>query len=177
MDQGGLGVPNLLFYHYAFSLRHLVHWALPPERAPPWFGLESPLCNPLPPMHYITTKLSLEAQSHPIISHLQWVWKRMAFIFNFNANLHTAASIWTNPKLCIGKSPFLWKPWVDRGLLTLWSWGYTQILFWYQDTIPPTPESVLEVLTTQTPVTAHIRVSFNTTPHCKLPHTNNEHFW
>ena len=34
VDQGGLGVPNLLFYHYAFSLRRLVHWALPPERAP-----------------------------------------------------------------------------------------------------------------------------------------------
>lgn len=110
MDQGGWGVPNLLFYHYAFSLRH-------PREHPS--GLKSPLCNPLPPMHYIITKLSLEAQSHPIIAHLQWVWKKMAFILNFVANLHTAASIWPNPKLCIGKLPFLWKSWVDNRILAL----------------------------------------------------------
>ena len=119
VDQGGLGVPNLLFYHYAFSLRHMMHWALPPERAPPWFNLESSLCNPLPPMHYITTKLSPVIQTHPIILHIQWVWKKMAFIFKFNAHLHNAASIWLNPKLCIGKLPFLWRSWVDRGILVL----------------------------------------------------------
>lgn len=37
--------------------------------------------------------------------HLHCVWKKMAFPLNFNANLHTAGSIWNNPKLCIDKSP------------------------------------------------------------------------
>lgn len=29
-----LGVPNLTLYHYAFCLRHIIQWALPPERTP-----------------------------------------------------------------------------------------------------------------------------------------------
>lgn len=107
----------MLLYHYAFGLRHLLHWALPPERAHPWYTLELPLCDPLPPIQYISTNLSPEAQSHPSISHLQW--KRMTIIFKFDANLHNTASIWANPKLCIGKSPFLWRSWVDRGILVL----------------------------------------------------------
>ncbi|KAJ8375592.1 hypothetical protein SKAU_G00061720 [Synaphobranchus kaupii] len=50
----------------------MVHWTLPPERAPPWFDLESPLCSPFAPMLYISIKLSPEAQTHPILSHMQW---------------------------------------------------------------------------------------------------------
>lgn len=34
VSAGGLGLPNVLYYYYAFSLRHLAHWALPPQRAP-----------------------------------------------------------------------------------------------------------------------------------------------
>ncbi len=40
VEKGGLGLPKLLFYYYAFGLRHLAHWALPPERAPPWHNIE-----------------------------------------------------------------------------------------------------------------------------------------
>lgn len=36
VDQAGLGMPKLLYYYYAFNLKHLAHWSLPPERAPPW---------------------------------------------------------------------------------------------------------------------------------------------
>lgn len=32
VNQGGLGVPNLLFHHCAFSFRHMMHWVLPPDR-------------------------------------------------------------------------------------------------------------------------------------------------
>ena len=35
VNSGGLGLQNLVYYYYAFNLRHLAHWALPPERAPP----------------------------------------------------------------------------------------------------------------------------------------------
>ena len=44
----GLGFPNVLYYRYAFSLRHLAHWALPPESAPPWYNIEQSACAPLP---------------------------------------------------------------------------------------------------------------------------------
>lgn len=42
VDQGGLGIPNLLLYHLAFGLRHMIHWSLPPERAPPGIPLRAP---------------------------------------------------------------------------------------------------------------------------------------
>ena len=37
VDQGALGIPNLLLYHFAFGLRHMIQWSLPPERGL-WFG-------------------------------------------------------------------------------------------------------------------------------------------
>uniref|UniRef100_A0A3Q1G672 Reverse transcriptase zinc-binding domain-containing protein n=1 Tax=Acanthochromis polyacanthus TaxID=80966 RepID=A0A3Q1G672_9TELE len=119
-ESGGLGVPNLSLYHCAFSLRHLTHWALPPERAPPWIHLENYLRNPLPPLHLATTKLSPKFQKHPIVSFLQYVWKRAAAILGFNSHLHSQASIWLNPSLCIGKSPFIWNLWVEKGIFTLY---------------------------------------------------------
>lgn len=106
-------------YHYAFSLKHMIHWALPPERAPPWFGLESTLCSPLPLVHLITTKLPSEFQMHPVVSFLQYVWKRVAIILGFKSHLHSLASVWLNPSLCIEGSPLIWKVWVDKGIFTL----------------------------------------------------------
>lgn len=75
------GVPNLVFYHYLFS--HLMHYLL--RKHPPLFGT---LC--VTHFHLCVTSLVSFHQSHsPIISHLRWVWKRIGFLFNFNANLHT----------------------------------------------------------------------------------------
>ncbi|XP_038559289.1 uncharacterized protein LOC119891591 [Micropterus salmoides] len=119
VDKGGLGVPNLLFYHYAFTIRHMAQWSLPPERAPPWFHLESAVSSPLTPIACISAKLAQQYQSHPILSHIQWVWKRVAKILKFDPYLHQAAGIWLNPKLCINKSPFLWKLWLQKGIRVL----------------------------------------------------------
>lgn len=73
VEEGGLGIPNSLLYYYAFGLRHLAHWCLPPERAPPWFHIEKDLCDPLPPIHLITVALPKEAQTHPILTNMQWI--------------------------------------------------------------------------------------------------------
>ena len=62
---------NVLFYHYAFRLKHLAHWSLPPERAPLWFHIESTYFAPLTPMNCITTSLASQKQLHSIISHIQ----------------------------------------------------------------------------------------------------------
>lgn len=80
IDSGDLGVPNLSLFHYAFSLRHMIHWALPPERAPPWFDLEGYLCRPLTSVHLITTKLPSKYLTHLVVSFLQYVWKKVAAI-------------------------------------------------------------------------------------------------
>ncbi len=119
VDQGGLGIPNLLLYHLAFGLRHLLDWSLPPERAPPWYTIESSLCKPLQPIHSVTTKLTVKEQTHPILSHMQWLWKRVAAMCKFDPHRHLSASIWLNHKLCIGNSPVFWKLWYDRGIKVL----------------------------------------------------------
>ena len=119
VDRGGLGIPSLLLYHYAFTMRHMVQWTLPPERAPPWFSLESALCAPLTPIECLTTKLDSISLSHPIMSHIHWVWRKIARMFEFNPLLHWSAGIWDNPKLCIGRKPFLWDPWYQRGIKIL----------------------------------------------------------
>lgn len=119
VDKGGLGLPRLLFYHYAYNFRQLVQWALPPERAPPWYVLEQSVYPLIPPLLYISAKLPAAERSHPIISHLQGVWKKVSRIFQINPYLGLSAGIWANPKLCIGRSPFVWKEWIDKGILTL----------------------------------------------------------
>lgn len=107
VDQGGLGIPNLLLYHYAFSMRHLAHWTLPPERAPPWFQIENYLCDSLPLIYFTTAQLPETASDHPIFLHLRWVWKRLSSIFKCNFYLNPSASIWLNPRLLIGKKNVL----------------------------------------------------------------------
>ena len=87
----------------------MAHRFLPPERAPPWFALESGLCDPLSPVHFITAKLPSEVNTHPVVSHLQWTWRRVTQVHGVSPHLHLRAGIWFNPKLRIDKEPFFWK--------------------------------------------------------------------
>ena len=115
----GLGFPNLLYYYYAFSLRHLAHWALPPERVPPWYNMEQSVRAPLPLIHCLSTNLSKEMKAHPVISHLQRAWKRVSGLMKFDPYLNSASTIWRNPKFNINKKTFIWKEWVEKGILRL----------------------------------------------------------
>ncbi|KAL2085077.1 hypothetical protein ACEWY4_018397 [Coilia grayii] len=119
VNQGGFGIPNLLLYHYAFCLRHLVQWSLPPERAPPWYTAEAYCCPDLPLVTYLSATLPPAVQNHPVIACLKDVWRKTAKILDFNTFLNRSASIWYNPSLRIGKSSFYWKEWVQRGIITL----------------------------------------------------------
>lgn len=119
VSQGGLGIPNLLLYHYAFCLRHLAQWSLPPERAPPWYTAEAHFCPDLNLTLYLSATLPPTAQNHPVISCLKEVWRKVAKILDFNPFLNSSSSIWYNPCLRIGKSTFYWKEWVQSGILTL----------------------------------------------------------
>ena len=119
IDQGGMGIPNILLYHYAFSLRHLAHWSLPPERAPPWFQIEKHFCDALPLIYFTTAQLPEAVSDHPIFLHLRWVWKRMSLLFKFNLYHNPSSCIWLNPKLLIDKRTFIWNLWVEKGILSL----------------------------------------------------------
>lgn len=70
-DAGGLGIPNLLLYHYAFCLHHIAQWTLPPERAPPWYELEALSCPTLPHVCFF-------AQGGSYTSHTDMSYKSMA---------------------------------------------------------------------------------------------------
>ena len=119
VGQEGLGIPNLLLYHYAFCLRHLAQWYLPPERALPWFTAEAHYCRDLPLAAYLSASLPPAAQDHPVLSCLRGVWRKTAKILNFDPFLNTSSSIWYNPSLRIGKSSFYWKEWANNGIWTL----------------------------------------------------------
>lgn len=118
-DRGGLGLPKMLFYYYAFNLRQLAHWALPPERAPPWLCIERAVLAPVSPLQSLSIKLAGEAKTQPVIAHLKLIWIKVARIFKFDPYLNISASLWLNPKLCIGKVPFYWKDWHAKGIVLL----------------------------------------------------------
>lgn len=71
------------------------------------------------PVHLINIKFPFESHMHPVASFLQYVWKRVAAVLGLNSLLHSLASIWLNPSLCIEGSPFIWKPWVNKGIFML----------------------------------------------------------
>ena len=78
MDKGGLGLPKMVFYYYAFNLRHIAHWTLPPERAPPWYSIEQSALAPISPLECPSIKLDRKVITHPIISHLKLIWIKVA---------------------------------------------------------------------------------------------------
>ena len=119
INKGGMGLPKLALYHYAFCLRHIAQWTLPPERAPPWFEIEQRLLSPLAPINALSSTIPSELKSHPIISNLVNVWKKFSKAFNINVYLNSESCIWNNPKLRINKHSFLWKDWVEKGIITL----------------------------------------------------------
>lgn len=43
---------------------------------------KSIVCTPQMPMNYMIVKLVPRIQSHPILSHIQWVGRRVALVFN-----------------------------------------------------------------------------------------------
>lgn len=134
MDRGGLGLPKLLYYYYAFNLRHLAHWSLPPERAPPWHCIEQSVA-PVPLIQCLSIKLSGELKTHPVFSHLIVLWSKVAKQFNLDPHLNVFSSIWLNPKLCINKSPIWWKEWYERGIVTLNDLYHNNILKSFQDLV------------------------------------------
>ncbi len=93
---------------------------MPPERAPPWFKMEQSVYTALPPLSCITARSPPDARTHPIISHMQGIWKKVSRLFKMSPNLSLSAGLWANPKLCIGKSTFVWKKWVVKDIRTLW---------------------------------------------------------
>lgn len=107
-----------VLYHYA-CLRHIAQWALPPERAPPWRGMEATLFSPLNPIHALSTKLTNDIKSHPIIVSLFYVWKRISSFFAINIHLNNEACMWNNPKLKTAKYSFIWKNWLVCGIIKL----------------------------------------------------------
>ena len=114
INKGGVGLPKLALYHYAFCLRHIAQWTLPPERAPPWFEIEWRLFFPLTPINALSSNIPSILKSHPIISNLCNVWKKFSKAFNVNVYLNSESCIWNNPKLRIDKHSLLWKDWVEK---------------------------------------------------------------
>lgn len=102
-DRGGLGLPKMLYYCYAFNSRHLAHWPLPPERTPSWYCMELAAVAPLSPRQISSNKLSKEAKMQPITSHLEVIWTKTARKFKVDPFLNVLSTIWLNLKLRVGK--------------------------------------------------------------------------
>lgn len=64
VDKGGQGLRMLLFHHYAFSARHLALWALPPERAPPWYEMKRLSPSVELPVYQIVPSVSIPSAGY-----------------------------------------------------------------------------------------------------------------
>lgn len=87
----------LLFYYYAFNVRHLVHWLLPPERAPPWNTIEQSVLPAISILQSLFVKL---------VGEVKKIWLKISHLCSFDPYLNACSNIWLNAKLCINKTPF-----------------------------------------------------------------------
>ncbi len=70
-------------------------------------------------LHSLSNKLVGKVKNHPIISHLNAIWLKISRLCNFDPYLNVSSSIRLKSKLCMNKTPFLWKEWAKKGIVKL----------------------------------------------------------
>ncbi len=120
VEKGDLGLPKILFYYYAFYLRHLSHWAIPPAESPPVHIRTLSLHHPLLVIVFVCQIASIcSIPSHPIIPHLQKILRIVLYTFEIYLYLSLSSGIQDNPKGLVGELPLKWKEWMNGGIHAL----------------------------------------------------------
>lgn len=89
IEDGGLGLPHIAWYHYAFCLKQLSKLYMSADQAPVWVSIEKELTYPYPTQAFITQTNDVIPYDNPILAFSQETWQASHKIMGLNSNLQT----------------------------------------------------------------------------------------
>lgn len=116
-EDGGLGLPHIAWYHYAFCLKQLSKMYIPADMAPSWVSIEGALNYPYPAQAAFTQTSGKIPHDNPLLAFSQETWQASHKLLSLHPNFTLQTSIWHNKYLKIGKRTFSWPDWVKLGIV------------------------------------------------------------
>lgn len=115
-EYGGLALPDLELYNLAFEMNKLSkHWKDEASNTG-WIKIEKVIAAPFNIIQLLSQKSSNLLQQNPILQHSQWAWTQIHKRLGISPYKQMYSSVWNNPLVCIGKSSFLWRKWLEQGV-------------------------------------------------------------
>lgn len=118
-ENGGLSLPKIDWYHYAFSLSQLSKMNHSAEQAPAWVKIEEEMVFPSSLESFLTQSDRAIPFKNPLLSFARETWNQSHQLIRANPYLTARASIWFNKKLKVDKKTFMWEDWVKSGIHVL----------------------------------------------------------
>lgn len=106
-EDGGLGLPRVDWYHYAFSLKQLSKTYLAEDRAPCWVSIEKDLTEPFPTQAFISQTSGEIPYKNPVLDFARETWRVAHQITGSKPSFTKNTSLWHNKLLKIGKKNIL----------------------------------------------------------------------
>lgn len=112
IEDGGLGLPHIDWYHYAFGLKQLSKLYMTAEQAPLWPHIEKELAYPLLVQAFITQTGGAIPENNPVLTFSQETWRSSHKLMGSNPTFTHKTLLWKNTSLKISKRTLYWASWV-----------------------------------------------------------------
>uniref|UniRef100_A0A3P8RLF1 Reverse transcriptase domain-containing protein n=1 Tax=Amphiprion percula TaxID=161767 RepID=A0A3P8RLF1_AMPPE len=98
-EDGGLGMPRVDWYHYAFSLNQLSKIYGADGQIPAWVSIERELTEP------------------PLLRFARETWRTSHQIVGSKPLFTRRSSLWNNKLLKVGRKALFWRTWTEAGII------------------------------------------------------------
>lgn len=115
---GGLSLPNIKHYYWAFTLRPLLTW-LQSETSVSWRALEESLVHPYTLQDLLYSNIPIvqcRCRFGPIVSQLLSVWRAVEKLCGCPYAWNPCSPLFNNARLLIGGHPIQFHQWKVRGV-------------------------------------------------------------
>ncbi len=102
-EDGGLNLPRVDWYHYAFSLNQLAKMYITENQAPGWVLIEKELAEPIPLQAFISQTGGEIPFRNPLLLFVRETWQVSHHLISLNPSFNRKSSLWHNKLLKVGK--------------------------------------------------------------------------
>lgn len=115
-EDGGLNLPRLDWYHYAFSLNQLAKIYITEDQAPGWVLIEKELTEPIPLQAFISQTGGEIPSRNPLLLFARETWQVSHRLIGTNPSFTRKSPIWHNNLLKVDKKVLFGKSWIVAGI-------------------------------------------------------------
>uniref|UniRef100_A0A3P8TWW9 Reverse transcriptase domain-containing protein n=1 Tax=Amphiprion percula TaxID=161767 RepID=A0A3P8TWW9_AMPPE len=115
-EDGGLGMPRVDWYQYAFSLNQLSKIYGADSQTPVWVSIERELTEPFSIHAFITQTEGEIPFNSPLLRFARETWRTSHQIVGSKPLFTRRSSLWNN-KLLVGRKTLFWRTWTEAGII------------------------------------------------------------